>query len=337
MIKRTLTMAGLALLLSMAAMLSARALVQINGVSVAPRLLLDIYDAVLKSQPLVVNPNVVMLSALSDEQADHWQFSLAIQDGATEVARINVGVGELKIGQNRYNASQMDMSNSQPQYNEAYKPNLNLSGGGSVLPMGHYKIVLTPLPPQSGPPYTVALALFTPSSALNRPAVPIFPRNVAVNTALPTFTWMPATSAHSYEVVVSPNHDPEINTYWRSAKVASTQITYEAQARALEQDKQYFWEVIAYDVFGQPIGGSLGRSAISWFKLLAPDQSGAAVSPEEADRVVRQVITDASLLKGLQPYRAVAVSSSSEDLADLLKQLQTGSAKIISQQFDSTR
>ncbi len=335
MLRQMLIRSGAGVLLSLACLWPAQALVQINGVSVAPRLLLDIYSAVLKGRPLtVINPNIVMLSALSDEEADRWQFSLAIQDGPTQVARITVGVGELKKGQNRYNATQMDMNNSQPQFNEAYKPNLNLSGGTNILPMGHYKIVLTPLPPQSGPPYTVAMALFAPSSSLNRPPVTVFPANVAVNTALPVFSWMPATNAHSYEVLVSPDPDPEVNTYWRSAKVSSTQVTYDAQGRTLAQDRRYYWEVIAYDTFGRPIGGALGRSAVSWFKILAPDQSGAAVSPEEADRVVRQVLNDPALLKNLQPYRAVGVISSSDDLSDLLKQLKNGTAKIISRQWD---
>lgn len=337
MIKKMLLSMWLIPLFVLGAVGAAQAEVRIKGVSLSTRLLLDIYKAYEQESSLAsLDPNVLIMTVESTVEVPSWAIEVKIFDGTQWVAATDIGVAALKKGFNRYNASQFDVTVSQPKYNEAYQPSFNVEtvASGNILPISNFKIVITPKPPQSGPPYILTMGLFAPRSAVNRPPVPIYPRDMAINSALPNFSWMPANGAKSYAVVVGPEIDPEINAYWRSRQLTGTQITYPGPARALQTNKKYFWKVIAYDGVGKPVGGALGQSQVAWFKINSATKSGARITPQEADRIVRRVIKDEKILTTLNNYQAVAVTGSSDDLADLLQQLQAGTAKIISQRLE---
>jgi len=309
--------------------------VRITNIAVSPRVLLEIYKAWQENRTDVLEhsslaASIFYISVVSDKEADNFKFRFEIKDEDTDVASVDFQTTvSLKTGKNVFNAHQITTDNSQVQFNNNYITSSDLSRmlqGESVI-RGNFRLLLVPTSP-SGPAYSIRYALFAPPSSQNSPPILIHPRNIAVNTLLPMFSWSPGQGAVSYEVLVSPNQDPTVNTYWRSEKIKVNQLLYSPAARTLENGKKYYWMVIAYDEFGRPIGGLNGRSQPSWFKINSAARVNTAVSPAEADAVLRIAIQQKAIFADLKDYQPIALETTSPDLADLLRQLREGSAKV---------
>lgn len=318
--------------LSLAA--AAQAGVKINALSVTPRILVEFYRAnQAGGNTLVLPSQIVMMSLTSTQAALAFKFHVEVYDGGTWVVRTSNAsfwTGPVQPGVNLFDLSQITVHNLNLQFNSDYNPSNDLSkltSGG--LPMGNYRIVVVPDDP-SGTPYSASVALFTPSSALNQPPLLIYPKDIEVNVSLPTFSWTPVSHASSYEVLVGPDIDPTVNTYWKSGLLSGTQVLYAPGARALENGKKYAWLVVAYNEFGQPIGGTQGRSQPAWFKLNTPSRAASQVSVREVEAVLKQVAPNQFDWDRLKDYEPLAVESTATDLPALVEQLRQGGARVIS-------
>jgi len=323
---------------------SASAKVQITNVSLSPRLLMELYQAhqnQTNSIPMAASQIFMMMVTYkveSAEKADKLEFKVEIKEGRNQVIMATGFKTTINLspGVNTYNANQINTSKINVTFNDAYQPSSSFSqiSQGSIFPMGNYRVAITPTSPV-GLPYIVNFALFAPQSSLNMPPVPVYPRNVEVNTLLPSFSWTPVQKASEYEVMVSPNQNPEVNTYWRSRRLKNTQALYASAARALKSGQKYYWQVRAFDSFGKPIGGKDGRSQPAWFQIkTVMTQVSTAVSPQEADSVLKSLIPDKAIASQLEGFRAMALESTCGDLAGLLRQLSEGTAKVISARLE---
>jgi hypothetical protein len=176
--------------------------------------------------------------------------------------------------------------------------------------------------------------LFTPSSALNMPPVLVYPVSVELNTVLPNFSWTPVAKASGYEVTVGTEPNPEGNIYWKSERTNATQALYSPAARALENGVKYYWQVRAFDSLGNPVGGVDGKSQPASFTINSSNRATTAVTPAEVETVLKALITDPAVFPKLTAYSPAAIETSSLDVADLLRQLKNGTAKIISAQVE---
>ncbi len=321
---------------------SAPAEVRITNVSLSPRLLIELYQAYhnqRNSIPMAASRIFMMIATYTGGQkiVDVLEFKVEIKEGRNQVV---VATGfqahPLVEGTNRYNATQINTSNLNVSFNTAYEPSTNASqvAQGNIFPMGNYRVAITPTSPP-GPSYVVNFAFFAPQSSLNMPPVPVYPRNVEVNTLLPSFSWTPVQKAGEYEVRVSSNQNPEVNTCWRSRRLKNTQVLYSSAARALESGKKYYWHVRAFDSFGKPIGGKDGRSQPAWFQIkTVMTRVKTTVSPHEADSVLKRLIPNKAIAVQLKGFRAMALETNCDDLSGLLRQLREGTAKVISARLE---
>jgi hypothetical protein len=321
---------GLVLMLALASLaLRATADVRVVNMSVSPRVLMSLYDQSKQGGTLTwPSEQVLMILLNSDAPASSFSFRLEIRNGSNLVAGAQpFQVEPLVKGSNSFSAGQIKANNLTVDFNAAYIPG-TVGQGGSVMPMGDYKMVLIPLSP-NGPPYTMNLALFAPSSSLNTPPVPIYPKEVEVNSTLPTFSWTPVQKAKNYELLVSPDQNPGVNTYWDSGRITGNQVLYSPAARALVNGQKYFWQVQAFDDFGKPVGGVDGRSQPTWFIVNSAIQVSNAVSPVEVDAALRTALGDRVDFTAFNLYMPITVETTSPDLAGLLRQLRDGSAKVL--------
>ncbi len=320
---------------------SASTTVRITNVSLSPQLLMELYQAYQNkatSIPMAASRIfMMMVTSMEDDELPYMEFKVEIKEGRNQVIMATgFKTGSLSIGANTYNANQINTSNINVTFNDAYQPSSSFSqvAQGSIFPMGNYRVAITPTSP-AGPSYIVNFALFAPQSSLNMPPVPVYPRNVEVNTLLPSFSWTPVQKASEYEVRVSPNQNPEVNTYWRSCRLKNTQALYASAARALKSGQKYYWQVRAFDSFGKPMGGKDGRSQPAWFQIKTiMTQVSTAVSPREADSVLKSLIPDKAIAAQLKGFQAMALESTCGDLAGLLRQLREGTAKVISARLE---
>ncbi|MCK5218966.1 hypothetical protein KAR10_05555 [bacterium] len=315
--------------------------VKITNVSISPRLLVEFYQAhqnQRNSIPMAASHIFMMIATCigKNEKGVPLEFKVEIMEGRNQVV---VATGfqarPLEEGTNRYNANQINTSNINITFNDAYQPGSVSQGArGSIFPMGNYRVAITPTSP-AGSPYIVNFAFFAPQSSLNIPPRPVYPRNVEVNTLLPNFSWTPVQKAKEYEVMVSPNKNPEVNTYWRSRRLRNTQTLYSSAARTLESGQKYYWKVRAFDDFGKPIGGKDGCSQPAWFQInTIMTRVSNKVSPAEADSVLKSLIPDKAIVDQLKGFRAIALETNCDDLAGLLRQLREGTAKLISARLE---
>lgn len=311
--------------------------VQITQVVLSPQILLEIYRAYQNNLGGIDwnNPSIIQLTSLADAASagQNLTFSLEIFDGAKWVARagsFKAASRPLTQGRNLFNTNDISGSGLTLQFNNDYFPDANKLAQGNVLPASSFRIVLQPVDPTPGDPYVVQLALFTPRSALNQPPVPIYPKGVEVNTPLPAFSWTSVPKAAFYELAVGPNQDTNVNTYWRSGRIALTQAMYPADARALVNGQRYFWQVKALDALGNPVGGVDGRSQAADFTVNSTAHATTAVSVADVEAALKSAIKDPEVFAKLSAYQAAAVETTADDLADLLQQLHDGSATVIS-------
>ncbi len=337
--KRLCLIACSALFLWAAAAAPASARVRVVNVSLSPQILLELYRSHQNHLSSIgwVNPSIFLIAVNADAASagQYLAFDVEIFDGATLVARaghFRVLARTLVRGPNSFNANDISAEGLTIEFNDAYSPGNNPGqiAQGNLMPMGNYKVLIRPVDPTPGDPYILGLSLFTPQSALNLPPLPIFPKGVAVNTLLPTFAWTPVAKAAWYVLTVGPDQNTEVNTYWKSGRLNGTQALYSPAARILEDGKKYFWQVRAYDTFGRPIGGVNGQSQPAAFTINSSARLNTAVSPAEVEVVLKNAIPDPSLFTPLNNFQPVAVETDCEDLADLLRQLRDGSAKVIS-------
>ncbi|MCK5241945.1 hypothetical protein KAR34_05800 [bacterium] len=308
--------------------------VRINSITISPRVLMEIYKAWDKGDSKVemVSSKILMMSVESTKAKNSFRFRLEIKDGNVDVASVNfMTTVPLVVGKNVFNAGQIsNPANNVINYNNDYLKQeevMKMLQGGNSQIKGNFQVQVIPLDP-TGPSYAMRIAMFAPPSAQNNPPRVIYPNSIVVNTLLPMFSWSPGQGAVSYEVLVSPNQDPTINTYWKSPMVRANQLLYLPSARALENGKKYYWMVMAYDEFGKSIGGLNGRSQPAWFKLNSVGKVNTAVTPVEADAAMRVAIKQKDVFDELKNYKPVALESTSSDLADLLRQLREGSAHV---------
>lgn len=318
---------------------TAWARVQINNASISTQILLEAYRSAQNNLSSInwINPNVLLLAVTSDQATvgKNLTFNLQIFDGGTLVAGagpFRVATRTLALGNNIYNAGDITATGLTITFNSNYSPSGDLGHltGGNPMPMGNYRIVLAPVAPTPGDPFSLNISLFTPPSAVNMPPIPIYPKDIEINTVLPNFSWTPVAKAVGYEVTVGSEPNPEGNVYWKSERVNATQVLYAASARSLENGKKYYWQVRAFDSFGNPIGGVDGKSQPANFTVNSSNRATTAVAPKDVETVFRGVITDPTLFLKLNAYDPAAIETSAPDVADLLLQLKNGTAKIIS-------
>ncbi|MEW6516319.1 MAG: hypothetical protein AB1439_05370 [candidate division FCPU426 bacterium] len=314
----------------------AKADVRIVNVAVSPHVMLEIYKAYQENRTNVpmVSPRVFLMDVSSDQVASAFRFRLEIWDGKTRVAdTVFQTTTPLRVGHNVFTADQIGTIGNRVNFNDDYVSAQNLDAvlrGDSPILKGDFYLVLTPENP-AGPSYRIRLALFASPAAQNLPPLLIYPKDLDISTLLPNLVWSPGSrNAKTYEVLVSPNQDPQVNIYWRSGRLAGTQILYPPSARTLENGEKYYWQVIAYDEFGSPVGGMDGKSIPAWFRINSATRISTAVTPPEVDRTLRQSVPDAGLFADLKLYQPVGVETTHPDLAELLRQLRDGSAKITS-------
>ncbi len=313
--------------------------VQITNASLSTQILLEAYRSSQNNLNSItwIDPNIIQLAVQSDAATagQNLAFDIEIFDGSTQVVTIGhfrVVPKTLASGANLYNASDVNASNLQVNFNKDYLPNVN-SGNisqGSIMPMGNYRLILRPVAPTPGDPYSMNVALFTPSSALNQPPVTIYPKDVEVNTFLPNFTWTPVANAAWYEVSVGPDSNLDVNTYWKSGRLTLTQTLYAPSARTLENGQKYYWQVRAFDSFGKPIGGIDGKSQPTMFTVVSSNHLNTLVSPLEVEAVLKTTVPNTNIFNPLAVYQPVAIETNCDDVAGLLRQLKDGSAKVLS-------
>ncbi len=333
---KSLFRAGVLLLLILAtAVPRVLADAKILNVIISPHVLQEVYKAYQDGRTNVpmINANVVQMTVASTEAASSFLFRLEVWDDRTRVMDVNFQTtSPLPIGTTIFNAAQIAATGSPINYNDDYMTSENIGEiitGNSVL-QGNFYLVLVPIKP-SGPPYRARVTMFATRGSQNLPPNLVYPRNVEITTVLPNFVWTPGSrKAVSYEVLVSPDQNPQVNTYWRSSRMPATQAIYPPSARALANGEKYYWQVRAFDAFGNPVGGNAGKSPPAWFRVNSAARASTAVTPPEVDRVLRQVIPKPEVFKRLKNYRPVGLESTHPDLADLLRQLQDGSAKVTS-------
>jgi hypothetical protein len=311
--------------------------VQITALAVSPKILLEAFRSSQNNLSTItwIDSNVLMLAVTSDTATagQNFTFNIEITDGGNQVASIGpfrVLPRTLAAGGNVYNANDVKADGLQIIFNKNYSPSVDINNLGNPMPMGNYRVMLRPAEPTPGDPYTMNLSLFTPSSALNQPPVTIYPKDVEVNTMLPTFSWTPASHAAWYQVSVGPEINPDVNTYWKSGNLNVTQVLYASSARNLENGKRYYWQVQAFDAFGKPVGGVDGKSQPTAFTVISSNRVNTIVSPLEAEAALKPAVPNAEIFSKLAAYQPVAIETNCSDVADLLRQLKDGSAKIIS-------
>jgi hypothetical protein len=328
---------SLLLLFSLAAGGTAQAAVKIISVAISPRILMEAYRLYENHGTHLAWPTdqILMLTIQSDTAVENFTFQVEIHGGNDLVASLSpLLIQHLAKGMHSYSADQIIANNLTVRFNTHYLSNdIGKVATGSISPMRTFRLLLVPLQPQ-GEAYTAGLSLFTPQSALNSPPVPIYPRDVEVNTVLPAFSWTPVQKAKHYEVSVGPDQNPEVNTYWRSERIAQNQVLYSPAARALQQGGKYFWQVKALDEFGNSIGGVDGKSQAVWFVVNSNTQVNSTVSPAEVDALLRQLVANQVDFSQFNAYTPAAVESSSPDLAGLLRQLREGAANVTQVQVE---
>ncbi|MBN1594325.1 hypothetical protein JW933_00215, partial [candidate division FCPU426 bacterium] len=260
-----------------------RADVQITNIAVSPRLLMEIYQAWKEGRTNIpmLSSKIFYLALDANENRDDFQFRFEVKDGDTNIASVNfVTTAPVQPGKNVYGAHQITTpSDNVVIYNNDYintNEVLKMLRGGESRIRGDFKLMLTPVNAR-GPVYTIPYAMFAPVSAQDHPPRIVNPKGIAVTSLLPVFSWLPGQGATFYEVLVGPNQDPSVNTYWRSEKVTASQAMYPPSGRALQNGQKYYWQVIAYDEFRRPIGGTNGKSEPAWFKVLSAGQVTTAV------------------------------------------------------------
>jgi len=316
---------------------SAVARVQVTQIGLSPQILLNIYHAYQSDLNTIDwnNPNIIQILALADQASAGRNMTsrVEIYDGQTWVARagnFQVLSQTLRAGQNLYNANDINAAGLTLEYNSNYTPDFNKLSSGGILPAANFRIVVRPVEPTPGDPYMMQLSLFTPRSALNQPPIPIYPKGVAVNTPLPLFSWTSVPKAAAYEVMVGPNQDTNVNTFWRSGRIAFTQTMYPADARSLENGQRYYWQVKALDGLGNPVGGVDGRSQPADFTINSSARATTAISPADVETALKAAIRDQTIFAPVSGYRAAAVETTADDLTGLLQQLRDGSATVTS-------
>jgi|GEM_PF-7009363 len=328
----TLAMVGLCLFAPLAVAGQSAADVRIVNISLSPQVLMQIYANYKNGGPLTwPNDQLLMIAVESGQDEPAFTFRIDIRHGRNVVASAEpFELKPLARGMNTFGANQLAATNLSVSFNSDYIP-ADLSKGitPNTLPTGQYVVVLTPLNPR-GPAYTVTLPLFTPPSALNMPPIAIYPKEVQVNTQLPTFTWTQVQKAKDYEILVSTDQDPGVNTHWKSERVAVNQLMYAPSARTLENGQRYYWQVRAYDDFGKPVGGVDGKSQPVWFQVNSGTHLASSVTPAEVDAAFRAALPDRVNFQLFDAYTPVAVETTSPDLAGLLRQLRGGSLRVLS-------
>jgi hypothetical protein len=321
------------LMLMIVAVPSVQAVAQIENIVVSPRMLMEVYKAANDStQVSLLSSKIIQMKVESTEARNSFRFRVEVKDGNVDIASVTFETSvPLVIGKNIYHAGQItNPAGNAPIYNSDYlnqEEVIKMLQGGNSQIKGNFKVLVTPLDP-TGPAYGMRIAMFAPPSAQNNPPRVIYPNSIVVNTLLPMFSWSPGQGAVSYEVLVSPNQDPTVNTYWKSPLVRANQLLYSPAARALDNGKKYYWMVIAFDEFGKPIGGLNGKSQATWFTINSVGRVVTSVTPAEADAAMRLAIKQKEVFDGLKKYKPVALESTSGDLADLLRQLREGSARV---------
>jgi len=310
---------------------------QINNVSLSTQILLEAYRSAQNNSSAItwINPQVLLLAVSSDKASAglNLNFNLQVFDGNTQV--LSAGpfkvTRTLALGNNIYNAGDISAQGLTITFNQNYNPQGDTShlAAGNPMPMGNYRVLLAPVTPTPGDGYNSSLALFTPPSAMNMPPIPIYPKEIEVNSVLPNFVWTPVAKAAGYEVTVGSEPNPEGNVYWKSERLNATQALYAPSARALENGHKYYWQVRAFDSFGNPIGGVDGKSQPASFTVNSSNRVSTAVAPKDVETVFRGVITDPTIFVKLNAYEPVAIETSAADVADLLQQLKNGTAKIV--------
>jgi hypothetical protein len=312
--------------------------VKITQASISPKILLEIYQNSKTNTGTIdwASPNIFLMNVVSDVQSagQTFNFVMEIAEGNVKVADIKVFrvlSRPLVLGSNLFNASDINAEGLTMTFNENYKYGMDsgTSSQGQVLPMVTYRVTLRPVEPTPGDPFTLALSLFTPSSAINQPPVPVYPNQIEINTVLPNFAWTTVTQAATYEVTLGPDPNPETNSYWRSGPVFGTQTLYLPSARALENGRKYYWQVRAFDSLKQPVGGVDGRSQPAVFTINTLTTANTSVAPAEVEAALKSKAPDPAVFKDLTVYKPVAIETNAADLKDLLRQLRAGSAKII--------
>ncbi len=314
----------------------ARADVRIQDVSVSPHVMLEIYKAYQENRTTVpmISPKVFLMYVSSTQPASAFRFRMEIWDGRTRVADTSFQTtAPLFVGRNVFTANQIGTIGNTVHFNDDYISSQDLNAlfkSDSPVLKGDFYVVLVPENP-AGPPFRTRIALFASPASQNLPPLLVFPKDMDISTLLPNLIWTPGSrNAKTYEVLVSPNQDPRVNTYWRSGRLTGTQVLYPPSARELADGEKYYWQVIAYDQYNNPVGGMDGRSVPAWFRINSPTRVSNAVTPPEVDRTLRQSVPDAGLFANLKLYQPVGVETTHPDLADLLRQLRDGSAKITS-------
>lgn len=310
--------------------------VRIQSVAVSPHVMLEIYKASQENRTNIpmLTPKVFLMNVTSDQPASALRFRMEIWDNRTRVADATFQTtAPLFVGRNVFTANQIGTIGNQVNFNDSYVSAQDLNAilqGTSPILKGEFYLVLVPENP-SGPPFRTRLALFASPAAQNLPPLLIYPKDMDISTLLPNLVWSPGSrNARTYEVLVGPNQDPQVNTYWRSGRLTGTQIIYPPSARELANGEKYYWQVIAYDENNLPVGGMDGKSVPAWFRVNSPSRISNAVTPPEVDRTLRQCVPDAGLFADLKLYQPVGVETTHPDLAELLRQLRDGSAKITS-------
>jgi hypothetical protein len=314
----------------------ARADVQIQNVAVSPHVMQEIYKAYQENRTNVpmLSSRVFLMNVTSDQPASAFRFRMEVWDRSTRVADTSFQTtAPLFAGRNVFTADQIGTIGNRVNFNDAYISTQDLNSllkNDSPILKGEFYLVLVPENP-AGPPFRTRIALFASPASQNLPPYLIYPKDMDISTLLPNLVWTPGSrNAKTYEVLVSPNQDPLVNTYWRSGRLTGTQVIYPPSARALANGEKYFWQVVAYDEFASPVGGVDGKSVPAWFRINSPSHVSNAVTPPEVDKTLRQSVPNSGLFADLKLYQPVGVETTHPDLAELLRQLRDGSAKITS-------